>query len=71
VSIKKRLLDTIIYLGYGQEYGSMIIEMTNYLSDRHLSVLYVEVLPWFIRPYLHTMKVDVKPEGKTLPREPG
>lgn len=37
----------------------MVVEMTNHLTDRFLSVLYVEVLPWYIRPYLHTLTAQV------------
>jgi phosphatidylinositol glycan class T len=57
--------------GYGQEYGEIIVEMANHLQDSVLPVLYVEVLPWYIRPYLHTMKVEIKPDGLKMPSEPG
>lgn len=45
----------------------MVVEMKNHLKDRFLPVLYVEVLPWYIRPYLHTMKVEVTHGDQTLP----
>jgi len=55
------------YSGYGQKYGEMTVEMTNHVKDVFLPVLYVEVLPWYVRPYLHTMKVEVKHMDRRVP----
>lgn len=65
------LLKILVYIGYGQEYGKMVVEMTNHLKDEFLSVLYVEVLPWYIRPYLHTMSIQVVRGQQKLPVPPG
>lgn len=62
---------TITPLGYGQADGEIIVEMTNHLNDVDLPVLYVEVLPWYIRPYLHTMKTEVFPKELAMKYEPG
>ncbi len=61
----------LLIIGYGQEYGKMVVEMTNHLKDQFLSVLYVEVLPWYIRPYLHTMSIEVVRFGQKFPVPPG
>jgi len=59
-----------VVAGYGQADGEIIVEMTNHL-EVHLPVLYVEVLPWYIRPYLHTLKTEVSPTGIKMLSEPG
>ncbi|KAF1823634.1 Gpi16 subunit, GPI transamidase component [Dissoconium aciculare CBS 342.82] len=43
--------------GYGQERGGMHTVITN-LHDKAQRVVYLESLPWFLRPYMHTLKVD-------------
>lgn len=55
----------LVYKGFGQEYGEMIIGMTNHL-EQDLNVLYVEVLPWYVRPYFHTIQIIV---NKSTPNE--
>lgn len=43
--------------GYGQERGGMHIRLRNpqpYIQR----VVYLESLPWFLRPYMHTLQVD-------------
>lgn len=60
-----------IKTGYGQEYGEIIVEMTNHLHDKFLNVLYVEVLPWYIRPYLHSLRMEAVHNGKKYPVPPG
>lgn len=57
----------IFKTGYGQEYGEIIVEMTNHLKEQFLNVLYVEVLPWYIRPYLHSLRMEVTHRGNKLP----
>ena len=49
----------------------MMVEMVNHL-DHPLNVLYVEVLPWYVRPYLHTMQFVVnKGTEEEHPLQPG
>lgn len=43
--------------GYGQERGGMHAVITN-PHDKALQVVYLESLPWFLRPYVHTLKVN-------------
>jgi phosphatidylinositol glycan class T len=43
--------------GYGQERGGMHTVITN-MHDKAQRVVYLESLPWFLRPYMHTLKVD-------------
>jgi len=57
--------------GYGQEYGEIIVEMTNHLKDKFLNVLYVEVLPWYIRPYLHSLQMEVAHNDQKYPISAG
>ncbi|CAL8074745.1 unnamed protein product [Orchesella dallaii] len=68
VEQKKLIFTPMKYMGgYGQEYGEVIVEMTNHMNDKFLNVLYVEVLPWYIRPYLHTLRMEVTHGGQKLP----
>ncbi|XP_047499729.1 GPI transamidase component PIG-T-like [Penaeus chinensis] len=39
--------------GYGQEGGSITVKLTN-TGGQPLSVVYLEVLPWYLRLFLHT-----------------
>ncbi|XP_042220880.1 GPI transamidase component PIG-T-like [Homarus americanus] len=39
--------------GYGQESGSITVKFTN-TGSKALSVVYLEVLPWYLRLFLHT-----------------
>lgn len=44
-------------IGYGQERGGMHAVITNSGSEPR-SILYLESLPWFLRPYIHTLSVS-------------
>ncbi|KAF2718411.1 Gpi16 subunit, GPI transamidase component [Polychaeton citri CBS 116435] len=43
--------------GYGQERGGMHTTITNPGSRTH-RVIFLESLPWFMRPFMHTLTVD-------------
>ncbi|KAI5284619.1 Subunit of the glycosylphosphatidylinositol transamidase complex-like protein, partial [Ascosphaera acerosa] len=47
-------------IGHGQERGGMRSILTNPSPDRALCFVYFEALPWFIRPYLHTLRAEVR-----------
>lgn len=47
--------------GYGQERGGLHAVLTN-PSDATLKLVYMESLPWYMKPYLHTLQADVKTE---------
>lgn len=44
--------------GHGQERGGIQAVLTNPLPQP-VSIVYMESLPWFMKPYLHTLKVSV------------
>ena len=44
--------------GYGQERGGIQASLTNPSPDASISIVYFETLPWFMKPYLHTLKVQ-------------
>ncbi|GAM89888.1 hypothetical protein ANO11243_079280 [Dothideomycetidae sp. 11243] len=48
------------FTGYGQERGGVHAVLTN-LSPSPVEVVYLESLPWFMKPYLHTLKAVVAP----------
>ncbi|KAF2767276.1 GPI transamidase component GPI16 [Teratosphaeria nubilosa] len=43
--------------GYGQERGGMHVTLTNPHPHPH-RIVYLESLPWFLRPYMHTLSVS-------------
>lgn len=54
------LLASRSFSGYGQERGrvQLIVRNSEPVSER--TVTYFEVLPWFIKPYLHTLSLTVE-----------
>jgi GPI-anchor transamidase subunit T len=48
--------------GHGQERGGLQVLLTN-TSPSQVEIVYLESLPWFMKPYLHTLKatVDARP----------
>lgn len=44
--------------GHGQERGSVKTILTNTLAHQKLDVVYFEALPWFMKPYLHTLHIS-------------
>lgn len=50
--------------GHGQERGGLRVLLTN-TSPSPLEIVYLESLPWFMKPYLHTLQATV--QGKPIP----
>lgn len=46
-------------IGSGQERGGLRSILTNPSSTKTVDFVYFEDLPWFMRPYLHTMKTKI------------
>jgi phosphatidylinositol glycan class T len=47
--------------GYGQEHGGMHTVFYNPSTTDSLEVLYLESLPWYLKPYLHTLQASTSP----------
>jgi phosphatidylinositol glycan class T len=45
--------------GYGQERGSIQAVVTNPSPTESVEFVYLESLPWFMKPYLHTLRARV------------
>lgn len=57
------------FTGYGQDRGGIRTEFSNPL-DKEAHFIYLEVLPWYMRPYLHTLKIqDTTLQNKKLNSE--
>ncbi|CAI6332083.1 unnamed protein product [Periconia digitata] len=54
--------------GHGQERGSAQSVITN-PSARGMEVVYLESLPWFMKPYLHTLRAHVDTDSENPVRE--
>jgi hypothetical protein len=50
------------FSGYGQERGKVELLIRNSEASRERVVTYYEVLPWFIKPFLHTLSVQAEAE---------
>ncbi len=44
-------------VGYGQEKGGISCVITNSYHEE-VTVVYMETVPWFLRVYFHTLKVE-------------
>jgi GPI-anchor transamidase subunit T len=47
--------------GYGQEHGGIQTVLINPSPTDTLNVLYLESLPWYMKPYLHTLRSSLNP----------
>ncbi|OGE51460.1 hypothetical protein PENARI_c013G09835 [Penicillium arizonense] len=55
-------------VGHGQERGGMRIIFGNPSNTSAIDFIYFESLPWFLRPYIHTLRATIT-ESNGLPRE--
>ncbi|KAL6238812.1 hypothetical protein BDW75DRAFT_200348 [Aspergillus navahoensis] len=46
-------------VGHGQERGGMRIIFDNPSSEKVVEFIYFETLPWFLRPYIHTLQATI------------
>lgn len=53
-------------IGHGQERGGMRSILINPSPDKSLEFVYFESLPWFLRPYLHTLRATVTDNSGTV-----
>jgi phosphatidylinositol glycan class T len=47
--------------GYGQERGGIQTILSNPSATESLEVIYLESLPWYMKPYLHTLRSSLSP----------
>ena len=45
--------------GHGQEHGGIQTLLTNPSTTSAIEFVYLESLPWFMKPYLHTLKASI------------
>lgn len=57
------------FTGYGQERGGMQAILTNPSLTETKEIVYTEFLPWFMKLYLHTLKVKVDGQEQDLIKE--
>ncbi|CEH12255.1 GPI transamidase complex, GPI16/PIG-T component, involved in glycosylphosphatidylinositol anchor biosynthesis [Ceraceosorus bombacis] len=48
------------FVGAGQERGRVQLMLRNIDPKRERNVLYYDVLPWFVRPYLHSLNTTLE-----------
>jgi phosphatidylinositol glycan class T len=67
-----QLYATRFITGHGQERGGIEAVLTNLSPDNSVDVVYLESIPWFMKPYLHTLQAHVTPLNgqSTLPGHP-
>lgn len=49
------------FTGYGQERGGVQTILKNPSPDKPIHFVYLESLPWFMKPYLHTLSARLDP----------
>ncbi|KAL8666900.1 MAG: hypothetical protein Q9202_001140 [Teloschistes flavicans] len=47
------------FTGHGQERGGVQTLLTNPSRDKAISFVYFETLPWFMKPFMHTLKAEI------------
>lgn len=47
------------FIGHGQERGGVQTLLTNPSASAPVEFIYLESLPWFMKPYLHTLKAQI------------
>ncbi len=55
--------------GHGQERGSIQSVIKNPSSDEEVEIVYLDSLPWFMKPYLHTLRVRLDSTEESPIRE--
>lgn len=58
------------FSGRGQERGGSSTVFTNPSPHHPVELIYLESLPWFIKPYLHTLTVDHRNSASLTKRAP-
>ena len=48
----------MLFVGYGREKGGIVSLLHNNHPTQDLLVVYMEVIPWFLRVYLHTLTIE-------------
>ena len=49
--------------GRGQERGGLKTTISNSSPTKEARIIYLETLPWFMKPYLHTLTAKVSPDS--------
>lgn len=55
--------------GHGQERGSVQAVITNPSTTSAVQLVYLESLPWFMKPYLHTLRASISGSSSSNPIE--
>ncbi|CAJ0890876.1 18553_t:CDS:2 [Entrophospora sp. SA101] len=58
-SIQPRVFAHRYFTGYGQERGGIKVNIFNKSPKYSVPVIYYDVIPWYLKLYLHTLKVQV------------
>lgn len=51
--------------GHGQERGSVQSTLRNPSLSHPVEIIYLESLPWYMKPYLHTLRAHLSPSANT------
>jgi phosphatidylinositol glycan class T len=53
--------------GYGQERGGVQAVISNPSPTESVNIVYLESLPWYMKPYLHTLRASLSPNNPIDP----
>ncbi|ORX56245.1 Gpi16 subunit, GPI transamidase component [Hesseltinella vesiculosa] len=68
-SVQGRLLANRYFTGYGQERGGLRVTLQNLDTDNAMKVTYFDVIPWYLKLFLHTLQIQVIQNGESLSSE--
>ncbi|CAB4070138.1 PIGT [Lepeophtheirus salmonis] len=60
------VISTRFLSGYGQEKGGIVTKVTNSLS-KELPIVYLDVIPWYLRIFIHTLSITTEEGAKVEP----
>ncbi|KAI9666983.1 MAG: Subunit of the glycosylphosphatidylinositol transamidase complex-like protein [Alyxoria varia] len=56
--------------GRGQERGGLKTMISNSSPTEEATIVYLETLPWFMKPYIHTLRAETSPKAAIALQSP-
>ncbi|KAF0552024.1 Gpi16 subunit, GPI transamidase component [Gigaspora margarita] len=64
--VQPRIFAHRFFTGYGQERGGIKVNIFNKSPNISIPIIYYDVIPWYLKLYLHTLKVQINGKNTKL-----
>ncbi|CAG8593041.1 23389_t:CDS:10 [Dentiscutata erythropus] len=64
--VQPRIFAHRFFTGYGQERGGIKVNIFNKSPNTSIPIIYYDVIPWYLKLYLHTFKVQINGKNTKL-----